>query len=528
MTGRLYHGGRIFTAVPDDPFAEALVVRGGEIVVAGSLAEARAQAGGDVEEVDLAGRMVMPGIHDAHLHLLVAALKVKWGYEIRLTAHAGAEQIIAELKAAEQAGRHAPGGWLIAGDVFPTPAGEARLDLRMLDEAFPDTPVFVNEYSQHHAFANSVALARAGITADATDSNGAVYARDAEGRLTGELVERATWRVQHLLPKPDLEHVKRTLRWAVGMCHRYGITSVQEASASREELRALSELDRDGGLDLHVAAHVVWREEGLGGAPGDELERLLQDAPTYRSPHVNTDFVKIFVDGAPLAPNLTHSTLTPDETIDEHWVFFDPDELAGAIDRFDGLGRLVKLHCSGMGAARAAIDAIERVRATRDSGLSHEIAHAGYVHDKDRDRMAALGITAEMSPALWHIPEYHLEDGFDFGDMTRRGVRLTVGSDWIITPDPNLFPGIQGMVEHARSSVDLQTALFSVTRTGALQVGKASSRGTLEPGKLADYIVLDRDLFAVPSREIGDAQVLETHFGGRLVYSAAAEPPRSD
>lgn len=514
----LFRNGRIFTAESERPFVEAIVIEDGRIAFAGAEHDAIQLAGPETEIVDLAGRMLMPGMHDAHTHLLLSGLK--YLYETRLPAHAGPSQIVAALKA------HSPevGGdtcctWHVGGEVFPPSiTGEPALTRSHLDEAYPDDPVYLYDYSIHHGVANSRALALAGIEDGDEFGHGGVYVHNEDGRLTGELIEEASWKVLRQIPDRPAEEYLRAVRWAVAMCHRFGITSVQEASASEQALHAYAALDAADELNLHVAAHLVWRAEGFGMASREHLDELLADHARWTSPYVDPGFVKIWIDGAPLPPTPTHATLQADGRVDESWLLVPQQELASTIARFDAEGRSVKIHCAGEGAVRVCLDALEQVRAVNGAGVIHEVAHAGFVSESDFPRFAALDVTAEMSPALWHVPEYGLSAAFHFQRMLEHGARMTIGSDWIITPDPNLLPGVQGAIQHGTFPISRQQALEAVTRVGAEAVGRADERGTLTAGKRADMVLLDRDLFAVAEDEIGMARVLETFVGGKRVY----------
>ena len=518
MVTTVYRNGRIFTAEADRPFVEAVVIDGGVIAFAGDEQAAIEAAGAGAEIVDLGRRMLMPGMHDAHTHLLFSGLK--YLYETRLPPHAGPARIVAELSAhSPHVGDGTCCTWHVGGEVFPPSiTGEPKLTRAHLDDAYPDDPVYLYDYSIHHGVANSRALELAGIGDGDEFGHGGIYVHDEEGRLTGELIEEASWKVLRQIPdRPDEEYLN-AVRWAVRMCHRFGITSVQEASASEQSLRAYAALDAADELDLHVAAHLVWRAEGFGMASREHLDELLADHARWASPYVDPGFVKIWIDGAPLPPVPTHATMESDGRVDQSWLLVPQDELARVVSRFDRDGRSVKIHCAGDGAVRTCLDAIEQVRAANGPGRRHEVAHAGFVAADDFPRFAELDVTAEMSPALWHVPEYGLGAAFHFQRMLDHGARMTIGSDWIITPDPNLLPGVQGAIQHGTYPISRLHALEAVTRVGAEAVGRADERGTLTAGKRADMVVLDRDLFAVAEDQIGTARVLETFVGGKRVY----------
>ena len=522
----IYFNGEIYTGNTAQPWAEAIWVSDGRIRAVGTARDLRDLSGG-AEQVDLQGRMVMPGLHDAHLHLLFSGLKFK--YEARLSPGADAEQIVEDLRNCQCSGptdRHG-NQWIIGGEFMPANFTHG-VDNHHLNEAFPETPVFLYDYSIHHGLANARALELAGLeSGQPQETPGGGCLRDSTtGQLTGELVEQATWPVQSAIPDYTEDVYLDAVNWAVQQCHQYGITSVQEASASPQALAAFKTLDSRNQLKVRVAAHLVWREEGFGMATAAELEAVIADRHAWASPHVDTSFIKIWLDGAPLPPHCTQSDLLEDE-IDESKILVPQSELIEALAKFDADGLQVKIHCAGEGAIRAALDAIEQVRKRNGAGgPSHELAHAGFISEADYPRLAKLDVIAEMSPALWHIPEFGLQDGFRFKSVLSHHAKLTVGSDWIVLPSPNLFPGLQGMLEHGPHSVDLATALEAVTLAGARAVGKEDIQGTLEAGKSADFIVLDRNLFKIPISDIGATRVEMTVFEGDVVYRS--EPTISE
>lgn len=520
--------GRIYTVDEARPWAQAVLIEDGTLAVVGTDDEVRAAAAPGTDVVDLGGRMVMPGIHDAHTHLLFSGLKFR--FEARLTAGGGPQQVVRELSDAacrcsdlvaegEQA-------WIVGGEVFPHGFAEGELDRSFLDAAFPDQPVFLHDWSAHHALVNSKALELAGLDDASVDPpGGRLVRRVGTGELTGELVEQATWPVVAAMtayrPAIDLDAV----RWATSVCHRYGITSVQEASASPRELAALRELDRRGELALHVAAHLVWREEGFGLADTATLDRTIEHRQEFATAHVDPQFVKIWLDGAPLPPHMTQADLDDEGRVDGSDILVEHDQLASVVGAFDAAGIAVKIHCAGQGAVRAGLDAFAEVRARRtgEPGPRHEIAHCTFVPDDDHRRFAELGVVAEMSPAVWHIEEYGVQDGYRFRSMLDAGATMTVGSDWIVATDPNLFPALQGMLERGDESVTVEEMLETITLGGARVVGRDAERGSIEVGKSADLVVLDRNLLEIDSGQVGGTVVLQTWFEGRRVFSVDEE-----
>ncbi|MBY6412843.1 amidohydrolase [Rhodococcus sp. BP-252] len=512
----------IHTVDVDRPHATAVLVDGGTFSVVGTDDDIRNAAPPETEFIDLGGLTVIPGLHDAHTHLLFSGLK--FNFEARLTPNAGAKQIAHDLEHCQCASLvdATEQQWLVGGEFLPAAFEDGELDRRFLDEVFPDQPVFLYDYTIHHALVNSKALEIAGLDDSTPDPVGGKFIRrPGTTELTGELVEQATWPVTNAMPKYRPEIDRAALRWAIDTCHRFGITSVQEASASPRALAAMKTLEDEDQLNLHIAAHLVWREESFGQATAAELDESIANRDAFASKHLDTRFVKIWLDGAPLPPHMTQADLDAHGNVDESNIVVEAQELADVIGRFDAAGLSVKIHCAGEGSVRAALNAFESVRARNgEDGPLHEVAHCTFIHDDDYARFGRNNIVAEMSPAIWHIEEFGLQEGYQFRKVLESGTTMTIGSDWIITPDPNLFPALQGMLDKGESSVDLETAIRLLTIEGARVVGRAETRGSITPGKSADMIVLDRPIFDIPITEVGDTRVLRTVFEGTTVYDS--------
>lgn len=515
-----YVNGKIYTVNSKQPWAGAILVQTGVITAIGTDDDVRQRMSKDAHLVDLEGRMVMPGIHDAHLHLLFSGLKFK--FEPHLSPGGGQQQAIEDIKSCNCSGPGDGAGntWILGGDFFPPDFAPEGVNKAFLDEAFPDQPVFLYDYTIHHGLANSKALELAGITDDVVDPPGGRYIRDeATGTLTGEMVEHARWPVLRSIPDYAAATNAEAIAWAVSVCHKFGITSVQEASASPQALKAFKDLDNAGALKIHIAAHLVWRDEGFGMAKLEDLESMIQNRTDWASKHVDTNFVKVWLDGAPLPPHFTQADLAEDGTVDESNILVPQEEFLSRLIEFDAAGLTVKIHCAGEGSTRRALDTIATIRQTNGpDGPRHEIAHAGFIDANDYGRLEKNNVVAEMSPAIWHVPEYGLMDYYHFNTVLKHHAHMTVGSDWIITPDPNLFPALQGMIQHGAESIDLDTAIEAMTLSGARAVNRAEHRGSLEPGKSADFIVLDRDIFTIDSNDIGDTRVMRTVFEGETVF----------
>jgi predicted amidohydrolase YtcJ len=514
---KAYVNAAVYTGRRADPWASVIVEQDGKISAVGDLVSLDAEVSAVDEIVDLDGRMVMPGIHDAHTHL-VSGLN-RW--EVALPHGAGEEEVLRALRAWDgprpvdaQGNR-----WLIGGRYWPESLSPEGPDRAFLDEAFPDEPVVLHDRSAHNVLANARALELAGIGADTCDTKNGRVVRDSTGRPTGELYEQARWPLFRVLGRHDDGVMEQAIRYARDLNHRYGVTSVQDASSTEQLLRVMGVLDAADELQLHVAAHLVWREESFGMAGLDVLDRMIDHHEDFASSHVDTRFVKFWLDGSPIPPYWTHSCIHDDGTVDEDHLLIPQDEMNSALVRFDAAGLMVKVHCGGEGAVRRALDAVEHARSVNGPyGPRHELAHCCLVHQDDFERFASLRVGAEMSPAVWHLAEHGVSHLYEFDTIVRAGAEMTFGTDWSIADSPNLFPALQGAIEHGMHSIDLETGLAAMTVNGAHAVGQSDRRGTIEVGKAADFIVLDRHLFEIPTSSIGGTVVLRTVFGGDTVY----------
>ncbi|WP_136162107.1 amidohydrolase [Sphingomonas flavalba] len=519
-----YVNGRIYTVDAARPWAEAILVRDGRIAAVGSSADISAALGAGGKVVDLGGRMAMPGIHDAHSHLLFSGLKNL--YECRLSPDAKATDYAGQLCECVRCMGGKLGDWVIGGDFNQLLSEPGTVDRKFLDEAFPDRPVFLTDWSLHHGLANSRALELAGIDAATEDPfGGRIVRREGSDEPTGELVERATWKVVNVIPQRDPDIYRDALKWALKTASRFGVTSAQEASATRPELEFLKAFDEDGSLPMRVAAHIPWREEHFGMATSEELDRLIAGRHAYSGRNVRTDFVKVFMDGTPLAPHFTDAQLDPETGMPVPGkLLFEREVLAEALKAWDRAGITAKIHCTGDAAVQRVLQAIADARASGACETIQEVSHCCFVNADDLKRFADLNVTAEMSPPVWvgDAPELAAfrERGYPFASLAALGTRITLGTDWIFLPEPNLFPALQGVLQHGKEAVSLERALEMLTLAGAQAVGLGAVAGSIEVGKSADFIVLDRNLFEVPVSAIEHTKVELTVFEGRVVHEA--------
>ncbi|KAJ4189013.1 hypothetical protein NW767_011663 [Fusarium falciforme] len=533
-----FFNGRVYTVNKQQPWAEAFIVTAtGVFEAVGSDAEILSIAKERrLVQFDLRKHFVMPGIHDAHTHMLVGGMMHLNESTLDLEIHdttIGEKLHHSHCMCSYYGVRD---DWVIGNSYAAFHFPDSTPDRRHLDLVWPDQPVLLREVSAHKVLLNTAGLERLGISDSVVDPPAGTFVRRADGTLTGELLEAATGVAWEKLPKPTLSHVKRALEHGISVCHRYGITSVQEATANTVYLHALHELESENRLNLDMYTHILSAPESVIGETDESLASLINISEGFRSKHVNPQFVNFILDGAPLPPNLTQADLDDEGCPREENIYVSKEKLFSRMQLFDSRGITCKLHAAGEGSVRLALDVIEKLREANKHGPQHEIAHCNAVHPDDVRRFASLRTTAEMSPAIFHqrvwfesVP--HLGN-WNFNGFLSTGSRMTIGSDWAVTPVPDLFPALAEIVDKVHGfendNVVAKDGLTKLQRGGQIlcrvitlggagAVGAGHRAGSIEVGKKSNFIVVNQDL---SEGHLKGAKVLQTWFEGRLAYTA--------
>lgn len=546
---RVLRNGAIYTVNDARPWAEAVAIADSRFVAVGTDDEIDALVGEDTEVTDLQGRMAMPGMFDIHIHPVDGAMAALYDCSFPFTSTV--EEIlehVAGCVSEAEAGEWIRGGqWAVGLATL-----EQSINAELLDTVAPDNPVFLMDSTVHNAWVNSLALERLDIDPATPDPSGGSIVRDSEGMPIGILIDDAAYNAISTLPDYSPEQYEEALAWIVAMLNRYGVTGFKDAIAEAGALTAYNALDQSGRLNARVAASLIWKRAWIQGHE-DHILNIAQ-RESHRSERVNPDFIKIFLDG--IAPSRTAYMLEPYMPHDAFPADFrgeplhDSATLAEDVTNFDAQGLTVKMHAVGDGALRQGLDAIEAARAANGpSGLRHEISHAGIMHTDDIGRFAELDAIPELAPILWYpvpgvveaqtaaIGRERAEFSFPIRSLVESGAEPAFGSDWpAVVPTPNPWPGVEALLTRqdpyledpqeykwAEQAVDLETALEIVTINGARALKVEEIAGSIEVGKSADLIVLDRNLFEIPVRDIADTQVLFTVFEGRTVYEQSQE-----
>lgn len=530
-------GGRVQTHDAARRVAEAMAVRRGRILAVGTARDVRPLAGPRTRVVELAGRMVLPGFQDAHVHPPIGGLA-----RLRCDLHErrGLDTYLRIVR--EYADGHPGEAWIRgAGWHMPDfPGGTPRR--ADLDRVVPDRPVFLRNRDAHGAWVNSRALELAGITSATPDPPDGRVERDASGVPSGTLHEGAMRLVEQLLPPDTPADLESALRLAQAHLHELGITAWQDAWVTPEVLDAYRALAGRGELTARVVAALWWKR----GQGSEQIDELVERRGRSEIGRLRATSVKIMQDG--VLENFTGAVLEPyldhhgEPTTNRGISFVDPEALKGHVARLDRAGFQVHFHAIGDRAVREALDSVGVARdANGASDGRHHIAHLQVVHPDDLPRFRALGVVANVQ-ALWAFHGAQMDEltipylgpersrwQYPFASLRRAGAALCMGSDWSISsanPLLQIEVAVQRVAAADRDGqpflpeerLDLPTALEAFTVGSAYVNHLDRLAGSLEVGKAADLVVLDRDLFAPDAGHIGDARVLLTLVAGEPVH----------
>lgn len=535
------HGG-VYTVDGPRSWAEAVAVANGRIAFVGRDAGAARWIGPKTRVVDLSGRLLLPAFHDSHVHPIDGGIDA---LEVDLHGLATPAEVLERIRA--YAGSHPDAAWVRgSGWELPTfPNANPTKDL--LDRIVPDRPVFLYAMDGHSAWVNSKALAIAGVTKDTPDPPHGRIERDASGEPSGALREDAADLVAQHLPKRTAKDYAAGLAKALRVANGFGLTSLQEANASEEELAAYAAADARGALTARVVASIHC-DTDVGVAGVARLEALRRK---YRGRRLRADGVKIFADG--VLETRTAAVLQPYVGFgdDRGKLNVEPEAFRALATALDARGFQIHVHAIGDRAIRVTLDALESARsANGPRDARHHIAHLELIDPADIPRFRRLAVVANFQP-FWASGDEYLrkltepELGpersrwlYPIRSVRDDGAAIAFGSDWDVS-SLNPLDGIEVAVTHREPSrgpgpawlpeerIGLPDAIAGYTIGGAYLDFTEHETGSIEAGKAADLIVLDRNLFEIPARAIHEARVLWTLLEGREVYRAAEFTPPS-
>ena len=525
------HNARIYTVDAEHPEAEALAVRGGRLLMVGRR-EAVLTAYPEAERLDAEGRTVVPGLIDAHAHLMGQGLSM---LEADLVGTASKEEIVERLEAFADERGLPEGAWLTGRgwDQNDWPEGKfpARADL---DAAFPERPVWITRVDGHAAWANTAALKAAGLDAlrAAEDPEGGRILRDDEGEPTGVLVDAAMPLVGQHQPAPTAEARQQALQLVLGETAKYGLTGVHEAGIDAATIDLYKEAISAGTFNLRLY--------GMIGGRGETFDQFCQEGPLLDyGGKLTVRAVKFYMDGALGSRGAALLDDYADEPGNKGLLNRAPAAFEKDVQRSLECGFQVNTHAIGDRANRVVLDAYEAaLQQTGRTTGRHRVEHAQILAPEDLPRFAELGVIASMQPTHatsdmpWaedRLGPERIQDAYAWQALTDSGARLAFGSDFPVeqvNPLLGFYAAItrqdaEGQPEggwQPAQRVSRAAALRGFTLDAAYAAFQEDELGSLEPGKRADFVILSTDIMQAPPADILHTDVVATYLGGQKIY----------
>ena len=540
----VFTGGAVYKVTDTDPWATTVAVTNNRITYVGNDTNIKSLIGPNTRVVNLDGKMLMPGFQDAHVH------PVDSGMTFNQCAVFDLPQLDDLLDAIKKCVDERPDAdWIVgAGWYVSTFAPTGIPNKQMLDAIAPNTPITLLSNAAHSVWANSAAIERAGITADTKDPEGGKIDRDPiTGEPSGSFQESAMPLIQNFEPTITLKERIEGLAYAQQLFHSFGITGVHDSyvEVSREtaysNMEAYTAFEDLGSLKMHVVAAMLY-DPSLPLEPQIELFKKIRKSADRN--HVSATAIKILVDG--VATSYSAAMLEPYADRLNEGITGTPlvsrTNLIELVTRLDSLGFQIHFHTIGDAATHYSLDALEVARTQnglRDS--RHHLSHIMVWEPTDFDRMANLDAIANFQ-ALWASKGTHYDEItyvrmgeerskylYPINTLHKLGVKLAFGSDWYVT-SANPLLAIEVAVTRLEpdgnttdpllpnEAIDLATAIRAATLGSAYGNFLDEETGSIEVGKLADLIVIDKNLFDLPANDISEAHVLLTLFGGEIVF----------
>ena len=540
----LLHG-RIYTVDAKRPWAEALAIRDGKIIAVGSDKEISDLRGPATKTIDAKGHLVLPGFTDCHVHFLDGSLSLE---RINLEGAKDIAEVQHRVKAYAEA--HPKDAWVLGrGWSYPLFPPTGLPDKKYLDAIIPDRPVYLEGFDGHTWWANSKALEAAHITKDTPNPPGGEIVRDpTTGEPTGAIKEDAAdGLIRSVIPQPSRDEKLEALRAGLKHASQFGVTrvhvmgGVNPGEGDISDIELLDQLRKRG--ELTVRFYVAYRMDPPE-MTDQQLKMIEQSRQQYHDDWIAAGGVKFFLDG--VIETHTAAMLAPysDDPSLSGTLLWDPEKYRRFVAELDRRHIQVFTHAIGDRAIRLALDAYEnaaRVNGTKDE--RHRIEHIEDVSAADIPRFGKLGVIASMQPLhaypdddtlkVWspNVGPERAQRAWAWHSIQAGGGVLAFGSDWpIVTLSP--WPGLQNAVTRQTTEgkpeggwipserVSLADTIKAYTLDAAFAGHREKTEGSLEPGKLADLIIVSQDVFKTDPLKLGETKVLLTVAGGRVVYQA--------
>lgn len=547
--------GKIFTADRAQPKVQALAVQDGKVLQVGSDAQIKALIASGTKVVDLGGKALMPGLIDSHSHAIFGGLEMtSANMEDEVV---DLDELEKRLKAWRDDGKARHGDVLgVAGMSSAYWAQAEAFGQKFNVGEWAKVPVVFTGSDHHTAWANNVMLERAGIDAallkSLPDAEKDTIGKLADGSPNGFLVDAGWDRVASKMPVPSPADMLKAAQSAVRYNNSLGITAWMDPAANAapgEPVFALKPtentvgvlpvykaLAESGGMSAHVAALLVANPKSVP-ADLDTLDKVRQQFQGI--PNLTLPGVKIFADGVIEYPAQSAAMIDPySNSHKQGELLIDPKHFGELVSAIDQRGWLVHIHAIGDRAVRESLNGIAQARKDRQSGVTHSITHLQMVNPKEFARFKPLNVIASMQLLWASADEYTLDMikpyvsalafryQYPAHSLLKQGATIAGASDWAVS-SPNPWNAMAQAISregplgvlNADERIDRETMLYAYTLNAARTIGLEKQIGSLSPGKQADFIVLDRDVFSVDNKALHDTQVLQTWFAGREVYA---------
>ncbi|WP_199488192.1 MULTISPECIES: amidohydrolase [Tenacibaculum] len=525
---KLYFNAKIYTVNDAKPWAEAMLIEKNKIVFIGTNKEAALKADKNVEKIDLKGKLVLPGFHDVHMHPMeVGSTTTSFVLNENET---NAENYISEIKKASKKNPNVK--WLIGfGHSINTLLDAKRNPLTIINEAISDRPVIIMEQTSHSMWLNSKALELAGITNISPSPQGGIIMKD-NGKLNGILIDNAGDVVFQQAIKavnnPNGEY-DGMVSYVLPELAKNGITSVSDARTywKRKQHKTWENLATDGKLtarfNLGLWAYPTEKDK-------DQIASLKALFSNDENSLLKINQIKLYSDG--ITHNTTaalHSNYKEDFfglSTNNGLNYFTEERIGKYIQELESVGFDFHIHAIGNRGVHEALNAIEKKGTTIGR---HRLTHVEMVDISDLSRFKRLNVTADAQvtgdftqPQYWHENNHLLGSTLANNQvpiklLKEAGARLTLSSDWNVST-LNPFVGIQNAVTRVPQNISLKEAIKAYTINGAYVMRQEDKVGSLKVGKLADFVVLDKNIFTISSNQIKTTKVIMTVFNGKEIY----------
>lgn len=527
-TQKLYYNAKVFTVDSKKPWAEALLIDKNKIIFVGSNIIAEKAADDNVIKIDLKGKIILPGFHDVHMHPMeVGATTTVFTLNEEET---NAENYISAIKTA--ANQNPNVEWIIGfGHSINTLLEATRNPLEIINEAVSDRPVIIMEQTSHSMWINSKGLELAGITATTENPQGGIIIKEA-GVLQGILIDNAGdvvfQQAVAALNDADGEY-NGMVEYVLPELAKHGITSVSDARTywKRDQHKTWKNLADDDKLTARFNL-CLWAYPTEADA--SQIASLKSLFSNDNDSFLKINQIKLYADG--ITHNTTaalHSNYKEDyfhQPTNNGLNYFTESRIAKYIAELEGTGFDFHIHAIGNRGVTEALNAIQQSGTPKGR---HRLTHVEMVTSADINRFKALNVTADAQvggeftqPEYWHDNDHLL--GSDLANnqvpiksLKEAGARITLSSDWNVS-SLNPFVGIQNAVTRSPQNISLEEAIKAYTLNGAYVMRQEDKVGSLEVGKLADFVVLDNDIFTIPTTQIKQTKIVLTIFDGEEIY----------